>query len=74
MFITTKGFILQYLKKQKIMKYKANLKVTGNKVFSYNTHVATIEGNDLIQLGYWSQTTQKHINHVAEELDLILIN
>ena len=32
------------------MKYKANLKVTGNKVFSYNTHVATIEGNDLIQI------------------------
>ena len=56
------------------MKYKENLKVTGNKVFSYNTHVATIEGNDLIQLGYWSQTTQNHINHVAEELDLILIN
>jgi len=56
------------------MKYKANLKVTGNKVFSYNTHVATIEGNDLIQLGYWSQTTQKHINYVADELDLILIN
>ena len=55
------------------MRYKQNLKVTGNKVFSYNTHVATIEGNDLIQLGYWGQTTQKHINHVAEELDLILI-
>ncbi len=42
------------------MKYKQNLKVTGNKVFSYNTHVATIDGNDLIQLGYWSQTTQSH--------------
>mgnify|MGYP003651584690 FL=1 len=56
------------------MKYTTNLKVTGNKVFSYNTHVATIEGNDLIQLGFWSRTTQKHIKHVAEELDLILIN
>jgi len=55
------------------MKYKQNLKVTGNKVFSYNTHVATIEDNDLIQLGYWSQTTQKHINHVAKEFDLTLI-
>lgn len=59
--------------KNNTMKYKQNLKVIENKVFSYNTHVATIEGNDLIQLGYWSQTTQKHINHVAEELDLILI-
>lgn len=55
------------------MKYKTNLKVTGSKVFSYNTHVATIEGNDLIQWGYWGQATQKHINHVAEELDLILL-
>tara|TARA_R110000764_G_scaffold104633_1_gene190261 strand:- start:2357 stop:2533 length:177 start_codon:yes stop_codon:yes gene_type:complete len=54
-------------------KYKQNLKVQGNKVWSYSTHVATIEGNDLIQLGYWSQTTQKHINYVADELDLILI-
>jgi len=58
------------------MKYKTNLKVTGNKVFSYGIHVATIEENDLIQLGpsRWSGNTQEHINHVAEELDLILIN
>ena len=55
------------------MKYKTNLKVIGSKVYSYSTHVANIEGNDLIQLGYWSQTTQKHINYVADELDLILI-
>ncbi len=54
-------------------KYKKNLKVQGKKVWSYSTHVATIEGNDLIQLGYWSQTTQKHINYVADQLDLILI-
>jgi hypothetical protein len=55
------------------MRYKKNLKIEGNKVYSYNTHVATIQGNDLLQLGYWSQTTQKHINHVADELNLILI-
>jgi len=54
-------------------KYKKNLKVEANKVYSYQTHVATIVGNDLIQLGYWSMTTQKHINYVADELDLILI-
>ena len=58
---------------QKLDKYKQNLTIHGNKVWSYNTHVATIEANDLIQLGYWSQTTQKHINYVADELDLILI-
>ena len=27
----------------------------------------------LFQLGYWSMTTQKHINYVAEQLDLTLI-
>ena len=54
-------------------KYKQNLRILGNEVWSYSTHVATIENNDLIQLGYWSQTTQKHINYVADELDLILI-
>ena len=59
------------------MKYKTNLKVTGNKVFSYGIHVATIEGNDLIQLRPLlvdCGNAQEHINHVAEELDLILIN
>lgn len=55
------------------MKYTKNLKIAGNKVLSYNTHVATIEGNNLIQLGYWSMTTQKHINYVAKELNLTLI-
>ena len=54
-------------------KYKQNLKLEGNKVFSYNTHVATIKGNQLIQLGWWSVTTQKHINFVANDLSLTLI-
>lgn len=54
------------------MKYKRNLEVKGNRVFSYGTHVATIEDNKLIQLGYWSMTTQKHINHVADEFGLTL--
>lgn len=58
---------------RKLDKYKQNLTILGNEVWSYSTHVATIENNDLIQLGYWSQTTQKHINYVSDELDLILI-
>jgi len=28
-------------------KYKQNLKVKGNEVWSYTTHVATIKGNEL---------------------------
>jgi|TARA_R110002126_G_scaffold22741_3_gene80662 hypothetical protein len=57
----------------KLDKYKQNLSIQGNNVWSYSTIVAKIEGNDLLQLGYWSQTTQKHINYVADQLDLILI-
>tara|TARA_R110000824_G_scaffold49549_3_gene139107 strand:- start:2800 stop:2976 length:177 start_codon:yes stop_codon:yes gene_type:complete len=54
-------------------KYKQNLKIQGNQVWSYSTHVATIENNNLNQLGWWSVTTQKHINYVAKELNLNLI-
>jgi len=54
-------------------KYKQNLSIKGNQVWSYTTHVATIADDKLYQLGYWSMTTQKHINYVANQLDLILI-
>jgi len=54
-------------------KYKMNLRLDRNDVWSYTTKVARIEGNELHQLGYWSMTTQKHINYVADYLDLILI-
>lgn len=54
-------------------KYRQNLKIEGNKVISYTTHVATIDGYDLKQLGYWSQTTQTHINYVAQQEGLNLI-
>ena len=59
--------------KASLEKYKQNLSIRGNQVWSYTTHVATIDGNDLLQHGYWSQTTQKHINYVANQLDLTLI-
>ena len=57
----------------RLEKYNQNLTIRGNQVWSYTTHVATIADNKLFQLGYWSQTTQKHINYVANELDLDLI-
>ncbi len=53
--------------------YKQNLRIEGSRVISYTTHVATIDGNKLHELGWWSVTTQKHINYVAKELDLQLI-
>jgi hypothetical protein len=60
-------------KQNNMEKYKQNLRLEGNKVISYTTHVATIRGNELIELGWWSVTTQKHINYVAQELGLKLI-
>jgi len=56
-----------------LSKYNQNLRIEGNKVWSYTTHVATIESGKLIEHGWWSMTTQKHINYVARELDLELI-
>jgi hypothetical protein len=56
-------------------RYNQNLKVVGNKVYSYNTLVAEINTDirELRQLGWWSVTTQKHINYVARELGLNLV-
>ena len=58
---------------QKFDKYKTNLTRVNDDIYSYTTKVATIDRNNLIQLGYWSVTTQKHINYVANELNLTLI-
>lgn len=49
-------------------KYRKNLKVENGYVLSYNTKVARIEGDTLVQLGWWSVTTQKHINYAAYHL------
>ena len=51
-----------------INRYKRNLKVDGDKVYSYDTHVATIdqEINTLWVHGSWSATTSRHVNFVAK--------
>ena len=53
-------------------RYKQNLRILGDKVYSYSTHVATIEHPNLIQHGWWSVTTQRHINYAADQLGLTL--
>lgn len=70
-----------------LKRYKQNLKVIDNKVYSYDTLVAKIKG-DKLQKVKWkaiskndiyeeeittSPTTSKHINYVAKELNLKLI-
>ena len=57
----------------KFEKYQENLRLEGNFIISYTTKVAEIKGNELYQLGWWSATTQKHINYAAKELNLTLI-
>jgi|TARA_R110000868_G_scaffold114834_1_gene307277 hypothetical protein len=60
-------------------KYKQNLRVEGENIYSYNTLVAKINGNNIEKIAWkvngmtTSPTTSKHINYVANELNLNLI-
>ena len=62
-------------------RYKQNLREHDNKIYSYDTHVATIhyganmktDEDALIQHGWWSVTTQKHINYIANKYNLPII-
>jgi hypothetical protein len=58
---------------QKFDRYKQNLMIINDKVYSYETHVATIEYPNLIVPAWYSVTTSKHINYVATELNLDVI-
>ena len=53
----------------KMDRYKENLLVSDNAVFSYLTRVAEIdhEKREIKPLDWWSVTTSKHINYVARE-------
>ena len=58
---------------RKFSRYKQNLSRVGNKIYYYSTNVATVKYPNLVQHGWWSVTTQKHINFVARELNLNII-
>lgn len=57
-------------------KYKQNLRKVYNNdgmfIQSYDTIVAKVDTQSgvLLELGYWSKTTKKHINYAAKELNL----
>tara|TARA_Y100001973_G_C5183118_1_gene326120 strand:- start:864 stop:1064 length:201 start_codon:yes stop_codon:yes gene_type:complete len=55
--------------KHTLSKYKQNLKVDENFVYSYETKVAKINHikKQIDCLGWWSVTTSKHINYVGTE-------
>lgn len=42
-----------------------NMFVDGNKFISFTTHVATIEGDKIIENGKYSATTSKHVRKYA---------
>jgi len=48
-----------------LKKYKQNLHLEGDTVYSYGTRVAIIQNDVIEELGYWSATTRKHINYVS---------
>lgn len=60
-------------------RYKQNLRLIGNDVISYDTHVAEIKDGKIYKLKWnvrgmtSSPTTTKHINYVARELNLEII-
>jgi hypothetical protein len=54
----------------KFNKYIKNLRYEHPYVYSYETKVAEVKGNELHQLGWWSVTTQKHINYSAQQLGI----
>ena len=60
-------------------RYKVNLRQNGNDIYSYDTHVAEIKDGKLYKLKWnvygmtSSPTTTKHINYVAQELNLEII-
>ena len=55
----------------KLPKYKENLRIIDNtNVYSYSTRVAQIKNNELHIFGWWSSTTSKHVNYVADYYNL----
>lgn len=60
-------------------KHKKNLRQVGDAIWSYSTHVATLVYNskklqyELHQHGWWSVTTQRHINYVANYYNINII-
>jgi hypothetical protein len=59
--------------------HKKNLRQVGDAIWSYNTHVATLVYNskklqyELHQHGWWSVTTQRHINYVGNYYDINIV-
>ena len=62
-------------KLSKMNKYKENLLISDEFIFSYLTKVAKIshKNRTIKPLGWWSSTTSKHINYVGREYNYKII-
>ena len=56
------------------LKLRDNLFRKGNNIISYDTVVAHIEDDKLIEHGRYSSTTTKHIGHVARIFNLSVVH
>jgi hypothetical protein len=56
------------------LKLRENLFRRGDQIISYNTVVAHIEDDKLIEHGRYSRTTSKHIGHVARIFNLSVVH
>ena len=54
-------------------KIKQNLAVDGNFIISYLTKVAEIHPDKIVELGKFSHTTSRHIQHVANLYKLPIV-
>ena len=58
---------------RKFNRYKENLRMHDNAIWSYNTKVATISDGKLIVPKWYSKTTSTHVNYAAYVLGLQII-
>ena len=62
-------------------KYKKSLRLEReyiqgryiHNVYSYNNLVAEITNGELLQVGWWSKLTQRHINHIVKHFKISTI-
>ena len=59
-------------------RYKKNLKAVGDKIYSYDTHVADIDFKAMTiyvlpEYKKFSSTTSKHINYVGQQFGFKVI-
>lgn len=52
------------------MKLKTNLAIIDGYIVSYETKVAKIENDKIVELGKYSKTTSRHISYAAKQLNL----